>query len=46
MKDQSRIKNKDPDKQYRPVLAVSTLAGDQVHNWFREDLGRGQPSLG
>ena len=39
MQDQSKIKNTDPDKKYRRVLAASTLAGDQVQNSAGEDLG-------
>ena len=40
MQDQSKIKNTDPDKKYRRVLAASTLAGDQVQNSAGEDLGK------
>src|ERR1019366_759015 len=37
---QSKIKNADPDKKYRRVLAASTLAGDSVRNSAGEDLGK------
>ena len=40
MQEQSKIKNTDPDKKYRRVLAASTLAGDQVQNPAGEDLGK------
>ena len=40
MQEQSKIKNTDPDKKYRRVLAASTLAGDQVQNSAGEDLGK------
>jgi sporulation protein YlmC with PRC-barrel domain len=40
MQDPSKIKNRDPDKKYRRVLAASTLAGDQVQNSAGEDLGK------
>ena len=40
MQDQGKIKNTDPDKKYRRVLAASTLAGDQVQNSAGEDLGK------
>ncbi len=40
MQDQSKIKSTDSDKQYRRVLAASTLAGDQVKNSAGEDLGK------
>ena len=40
MQDQSKIKNTDPDKKYRRVLAASTLAGDRVQNSAGEDLGK------
>src|ERR1039457_5124119 len=35
-----KIKQTDPDKKYRRVLAASTLAGDSVRDAAGEDLGR------
>jgi hypothetical protein len=35
-----KIKQTDPDKQYRTVLAASTLAGNKVRNSAGEDLGK------
>src|ERR1043165_2982864 len=35
-----KIKQTDPDKQYRRVLSASTLAGDSVRNKAGEDLGK------
>ena len=37
---QEKIKQTDPDKKYRRVLAASTLAGDSVRNAAGEDLGK------
>ena len=37
---QSKIKQTDPDKKYRRVLAAGTLAGDKVRNAAGEDLGK------
>jgi sporulation protein YlmC with PRC-barrel domain len=37
---QEKIKQTDPDKTYRRVLAASTLAGDSVRNAAGEDLGK------
>ena len=37
---QNKIKQTDPDRQYRRVLAASTLAGDKVRNAAGEDLGK------
>ena len=34
-----KIKQTDPDKKFRRVLAASTLAGDSVRNAKGEDLG-------
>ena len=37
---QNKIKQTDPDRKYRRVLAASTLAGDKVRNAAGEDLGK------
>jgi sporulation protein YlmC with PRC-barrel domain len=37
---QEKIKQTDPDKKYRRVLAASTLAGDSVRNAAGDDLGK------
>ncbi len=37
---QGKIKKTDPEKQYRRVLAASTLAGDSVKNSAKENLGK------
>lgn len=36
----SKIKQTDPDRKFRSVLAASTLAGDSVRNAAGEDLGK------
>ena len=37
---QNKIKQTDPDRKYRRVLAASTLTGDKVRNAAGEDLGK------
>ncbi len=37
---QNKIKQTDPDKKFRRVLAAGTLAGDKVRNAAGEDLGK------
>ncbi len=37
---ESRIKQTDPDRNYRRVMAASTLNGDSVRNAAGEDLGK------
>jgi len=37
---QGKIKKNDPDKEFRRVLAASTLKGDTVRNGAGEDLGK------
>ena len=37
---QEKIRQSDPDRKYRRVLAASTLAGDAVKNSVGEDLGK------
>ena len=36
----TKIKKTDPDRNYRRVLAASTLAGDSVYNAAGDDLGK------
>jgi sporulation protein YlmC with PRC-barrel domain len=36
----SRIKQTDPDKKFRNVLAASTLSGNSVHNAAGDNLGK------
>lgn len=37
---QEKIRQSDPNRKYRRVLAASTLAGDAVKNSVGEDLGK------
>lgn len=37
---ESKIKQNDPERQYRRVLSASSLAGDSVENRAGEDLGK------
>ena len=37
---EGKIKQTDPEKQYRRVLSASSLAGDSVKNAAGEDLGK------
>jgi uncharacterized protein YrrD len=38
--EREKIRQTDPDRRYRRVLAASTLAGDSVKNSAGEDLGK------
>ncbi|HXK03558.1 MAG TPA: PRC-barrel domain-containing protein [Verrucomicrobiae bacterium] len=38
--EKSKIKKTNPEKQYRRVLAASTLEGDKVRNKAWDDLGK------